>query len=181
MISVVKICSRCRAEKDISDFGKRSDRPDGLQYFCKQCARRAVAEIRTSDPERARLLDVKYRTENKTAFAARQKRYRETHREQQRQRTSRWRAANPHIAKEQDHRRRALIGADKKRVSSAEIKKMLSGACIYCGAKAEQIDHVVPLSRGGRHSIGNLAPACGFCNRSKGASFIVEWKRRQKL
>lgn len=50
--------------------------------------------------------------------------------------------------------------------------------CFYCQAKAPLTqDHVVPLSRGGRHSIGNLLPACQSCNSSKCARFIVEWRR----
>lgn len=42
------------------------------------------------------------------------------------------------------------------------------------------MDHVVPLSRGGRHSIGNILPACESCNLSKHASYLVEWRRRQR-
>ncbi|MFD1277447.1 HNH endonuclease [Streptomyces kaempferi] len=51
--------------------------------------------------------------------------------------------------------------------------------CAYCGGNSGGIhmDHVVPLSRGGRHAIGNVLPACQACNLSKGAKLIVEWKR----
>ena len=37
------------------------------------------------------------------------------------------------------------------------------------------IDHVVPLSRGGKHEIENLLPACRSCNSSKGAKLLEEW------
>jgi len=39
------------------------------------------------------------------------------------------------------------------------------------------MDHVVPLIRGGRHSVGNIIPACRSCNSSKGGKFIIEWKK----
>lgn len=40
-------------------------------------------------------------------------------------------------------------------------------------------DHVVPIRRGGRHSIGNLLPSCNRCNLSKAAKLLVEWRRWQ--
>jgi 5-methylcytosine-specific restriction endonuclease McrA len=39
--------------------------------------------------------------------------------------------------------------------------------CVYCGQPADTIDHIVPLSAGGRHHWNNLAPACHVCNRAK--------------
>lgn len=52
--------------------------------------------------------------------------------------------------------------------------------CAYCGKPVADMhmDHVIPLSRGGAHSIGNVVPACAPCNLSKGAKLLVEWKRR---
>jgi 5-methylcytosine-specific restriction endonuclease McrA len=41
------------------------------------------------------------------------------------------------------------------------------GRCAYCGATASSIDHVVPRSRGGRHSWDNVVAACHRCNRMK--------------
>lgn len=50
-------------------------------------------------------------------------------------------------------------------------------SCYYCGVVAPlEKDHIIPLSRGGRHSIGNILPACRLCNASKGAQLLVEWK-----
>jgi hypothetical protein len=53
------------------------------------------------------------------------------------------------------------------------------GLCAYCQLRPwEHVDHVFPLVRGGRHFIGNVLPACQFCNLSKGSLFLVEWKNR---
>ena len=46
--------------------------------------------------------------------------------------------------------------------------------CVYCGAKATEWDHLQPLvvarrPSGNLNSFGNLVPACGPCNHSKGA------------
>ena len=50
--------------------------------------------------------------------------------------------------------------------------------CAYCGKYVEKLqqDHVVPRIRGGRHTIGNLLPACSRCNSSKNSSLLIEWK-----
>ena len=39
--------------------------------------------------------------------------------------------------------------------------------CQYCGLQAENVDHVVPKSRGGEHSWENVVAACRRCNSKK--------------
>lgn len=39
--------------------------------------------------------------------------------------------------------------------------------CQYCGASAENIDHVVPRSKGGPHAWDNVVAACRPCNTRK--------------
>jgi len=39
--------------------------------------------------------------------------------------------------------------------------------CQYCGAPAENLDHVVPRSRGGTHTWENVVAACRRCNSRK--------------
>ncbi len=43
------------------------------------------------------------------------------------------------------------------------------GKCVYCGGAAEQLDHVIPVSRGGPDVFGNLVSACTQCNATKGS------------
>lgn len=39
--------------------------------------------------------------------------------------------------------------------------------CQYCGSAAENLDHVVPRSRGGAHTWDNVVAACRRCNSRK--------------
>ncbi len=48
------------------------------------------------------------------------------------------------------------------------------GRCVYCGAAATSLDHVVPKSRGGTHSWDNVVSACGRCNHVKADRGIAE-------
>src|SRR5487761_305877 len=45
--------------------------------------------------------------------------------------------------------------------------------CQYCGAQAENIDHVQPRSRGGRHIWENVVASCRRCNSAK-EDFLLE-------
>ena len=49
--------------------------------------------------------------------------------------------------------------------------------CAYCsrGTKTPQMDHVVPLARGGHHAADNLVPVCGQCNSRKGTKSLLLW------
>ncbi|HEX9375983.1 MAG TPA: HNH endonuclease [Actinomycetota bacterium] len=39
--------------------------------------------------------------------------------------------------------------------------------CQYCGRAAENVDHVIPRSRGGTHTWDNVVAACRRCNSRK--------------
>jgi 5-methylcytosine-specific restriction endonuclease McrA len=39
--------------------------------------------------------------------------------------------------------------------------------CQYCGSAAENVDHVIPRSRGGPHEWDNVVAACRRCNSKK--------------
>lgn len=49
--------------------------------------------------------------------------------------------------------------------------------CRYCGGTPDklQIDHILPVSRGGTDALENLAVACLPCNASKKDRFLEDW------
>lgn len=82
---------------------------------------------------------------------------------------------------EKVNRRLTLLNIDRRQVTSKDIARLIArhhGCCAYCGDRSQymEIDHVIPLSRGGRHSIGNLIPACRLCNRRKSNRLLIEWR-----
>lgn len=51
--------------------------------------------------------------------------------------------------------------------------------CYICSKELiirPHIDHIIPLARGGRHSIGNLAISCAKCNLKKNDRLLIEFK-----
>lgn len=49
------------------------------------------------------------------------------------------------------------------------------GRCSYCGAKATDIDHIIPRANGGTDSTYNLTPACRACNQIKSNLTLKEF------
>ena len=53
--------------------------------------------------------------------------------------------------------------------------KKHNGRCVYCGSKAEEIEHVISKSKGGTDSPYNLVIACRKCNELKGKLSLKEF------
>lgn len=162
-------------------------------------------KYRSQDPERWANYGRQYRAENKERIAESKKQWYERNPERLAEMTLAWKQANPEKVRaykrayklrnpdkdknyyQQNKWRYELSRANRRArkaqasiflVTAKDVRRIMSKPCIYCGAMAEHLEHIIPLSRGGLHSIGNLAPACAKCNLSKGAKLIVEWKYR---
>jgi 5-methylcytosine-specific restriction endonuclease McrA len=88
---------------------------------------------------------------------------------------------NRAIARRAGHKRKIILRDGDTRVVTERDWLRLCGryhhCCFYCGeAKKLTMDHIIPVVRGGRHSIGNLIPACRNCNAQKRTRLIVEWR-----
>lgn len=101
-----------------------------------------------------------------------------------------WRAANPEkarrIKRNNARRRRALESGSKRGywITQRDRRRMWSsGLCFWCRKfvppTERSEDHVIPVSRGGIHSIGNIVPACRTCNSEKRDLLPVEWRNRR--
>jgi 5-methylcytosine-specific restriction endonuclease McrA len=116
-----------------------------------------------------------------------------------------WRARNPERFAElqrESYRRnyeknypRYLTNARNRRArkkladgshTSKEVRQMVrdqGGVCAYCESSLSgsyHVDHMIPLSRGGRNDWTNLAIVCRNCNLSKGSMTVEEFFRREK-
>ena len=87
------------------------------------------------------------------------------------------------IISEQDIRREKEK-ARRMRKSEWWLRKIQKGVCHYCrrevGRARLTMDHLVPISRGGKSRKGNLVPACKECNSKKKYLVPVEWEEYLK-
>jgi len=122
--------------------------------------------------------------ENRRAYA---RQYRLDHLEQTTARSKQWREANRTYFQVHQRNRVAWKHNNPGSVGVSErdwtrLCRRYDHRCAYCGQKPEavlQMDHVVPLSKGGRHAIGNVLPACRACNLTKNAALLIRWKYRK--
>lgn len=94
-----------------------------------------------------------------------------------------WFVANPIKRKLYSQKRRSAKGQaiDSVGISERDWQRLVRryrGGCAYCGdtSKPVEMDHVIPLKRGGRHAVGNILPTCRTCNSSKNARLLAEWR-----
>lgn len=75
----------------------------------------------------------------------------------------------------------------REREKSRELRKsrwwqnrLALGRCHYCGGSFAPgeltMDHLVPVSRGGKASRNNVVPACKECNSRKKYLLPIEWE-----
>jgi hypothetical protein len=115
------------------------------------------------------------------------KKYYDSHKDEIRRRANAWRLRN---------RQKFILYCVKRRfrktnngvfkVTDGDINRQLNrqnGECFWCNKKLENyhMDHVIPLCKGGRHSVGNIVISCPECNWSKSDKLSVEFKLIREL
>jgi len=70
--------------------------------------------------------------------------------------------------------------ARELRASQWWKRRCAKGVCYYCGSptppKELTMDHIVPISRGGKSTKGNIVPCCKTCNNKKRHMLLMEWE-----
>jgi 5-methylcytosine-specific restriction endonuclease McrA len=193
-----KPCNKCEQSKPLDDFHRHRLLADGRTNTCKVCVsaqRKAYyrenrerisaynREHYEKNAEARREARKKHYEENREAVLERQREYHRRHwpaifaanAEYYREKSRRYHAEHPERTREYGARRRAAMAGGS--VPKSVVRGLLKDPCAYCGSTEDiEIDHIIPLSRGGKHEPDNLAPACRSCNRSKGAKLVSEWK-----
>lgn len=193
-----KICTRCQILKDSSEFYARKTTKSGLRSDCKTCVAEQNRSYKSKNAERIKIYSAKYRKKNQEKRSAARREWYQENRDHAiqyakdyvakrlqenpdyvRNRNRAWVEANREKTRLKAHlRRRAKYDSGAFRVTEKELTKLRSMSCTYCGSEEDiQVDHVIPLARGGAHAIGNLVPACRKCNHSKNAKLLMEWRR----
>ena len=127
----------------------------------------------------------KYRENNPDKEREHTRKWRENNPDKARESTRKWRERNPDRARAFANRRRARVAeVSVTTVTDREIERIYASPCAHahlgdCDGPMH-LDHIIPLSRGGRHAIGNLQPLCRFHNQSKRDRLEIEVKARAR-
>jgi len=179
-------CSTCKIIHHKDNFYKNKSRKNGLSSECKDC----VKSYQLSNKDRISAYQKNYENDNKDIISERRKNERLNDPEKFRKRSLQYRANNiisiANYKKEYvktDKGKAVTINTKNKRraieklgnVSSNDLMKLQKTAtrCYWCGKelknKSVNLDHYVPLAKGGEHRLDNFVIACEFCNKSKGS------------
>lgn len=180
-------CSWCREWKPLTDYyaftSKRDDYAGHLAE-CKECTkgRRKVA-ARQREGFRPNMPAM---GEDPLIVAARQVRFQQAGKGAEAYRKGR--AKDPERYRNYSQQRRALVANapvnDLTGEQIAELMTAQAGICAYCHHFATPlvVEHIVPLARGGSHTLSNVVGACDRCNGEKHNRTPEEWAaaRRRK-
>ena len=135
--------------------------------------------------EKTRQRKKAYYLKNKERIRKQQREYQQKNRERNARLQKGFRKRHPDKNASYSRFRRALIKGNKtSRYTLDEVLEKYGLSCHICGKPIDlnaprfqgkpgwrhglQIDHIVPISRGGSDTIDNVRPVHGFCNLSKG-------------
>jgi hypothetical protein len=196
----MKYCAKCKAEKSLDDFYNNKAARDGKGTYCKPCwsaymkeqdkkhkQRKAAAVSAWYQRNRERKAETTaaWRRANRKHKLNVQAQYRARNRIELLQKKAEWAVNNPHLVRANAQRQLAKRkGAQVFQITLPDLIRLLTSPCVIEGCTNIDIemDHIVPLSKGGTHSIGNLQPLCSHHNRTKHNKLMWEYRillRRQ--
>ena len=155
--------------------------PDKVKSIQKNFKKRNPESIRLASirfnknhPERRIEISLAYRKRNQEERNRQSRLYYQNNKEYFHQHHLAWSRKNKIRIKvidaKQYARRKGAKGTD--RVTAEEWQEILRSFSFKCGIckkrKVLEMDHIIPLSKGGVHLASNIQPLCRSCNSSKG-------------
>ena len=173
----MRVCSQCNTSLDPKNFYKTGSK-------CKECHKAYSVAWRKANPDKIKIHNKKtnkkrwekqkvdkdyllkktlYRQSRKDIYLARSKEWNKNNKDKVRS----------NVAKSQLKRK----SIETFYILHKEMIAIYNSPCAFCNSRENiTIDHIIPISRNGRHSVGNLQPLCKSCNSSKNARLISEYK-----
>lgn len=118
-------------------------------------------------------------------FVAKRRAHYQANRETYCKKAAAYAKKNPHVPSAANARRRSRIALtigfpEQIAEFMATVRNRKHVRCYFCkervaGSKVH-FDHIVPLSKGGGHTISNLCAACPRCNLTKQAKLLGDWQ-----
>jgi 5-methylcytosine-specific restriction endonuclease McrA len=173
-----RTCTICKNTKPLARFILDKRKASGYRNQCKDCHNLRSARYSQNNPEKRAESKRQSYQNHKHEIASRSKVYYENNKDALYARSKKWAQANPEKINNKYNRRRSRIAnAETFEIRESFLFRLYASACVACGSRNKiTMDHVVPISRGGRHSEGNLQPLCLSCNSGKCNKLWIEWK-----
>lgn len=183
-----KKCSKCNEEKTLEEFHRDRAAKDGRGSQCKQCVNERAARFREENRDRLRVYAMEYYTKNRDELLPLRRAYQRAHYQENRGRIlarhREYQSEHPEVKWAARYRSRALqhgLPAETDPFTKGDVVDRYGDSCFYCETgEFEELDHYVPVSKGGRHTLGNVRPSCHPCNSAKRSADPDEWIAGQR-
>ena len=186
-IGIEKKCSRCGKTKPVSEFHKNGKY---IRSFCKKCHNLSVKKWKAKNQTKVK----DYNTKNADKRAEYMKQWRAENPDKVKKQAAKWVSENrarwckkkviwnnenPVKVKDYHHQRRARIrGTTFEKINADQVYERDGWICKICGEIVNQdleypdplsktLDHIIPLSKGGSHTVENVQLAHLNCNLKK--------------
>ena len=142
------------------------------------------AEYRESNRKLLADKQKEYYRENKEECIEYQKKYRAYNKERIRDYWKMYRATEQGktVKRNSNHKRRTLTKNGDVTVQQLKELYLTAKNCYWCNTKLNKnnthLDHLMPLSKGGEHTLSNLVISCRKCNLSKNAKDPIEFANK---
>lgn len=143
-------------------------------------------EWRESNPDKFSAYQSKYQSEHRKEARKRCVEWRKKYPDRARAQGFKWRSENKEANALKSARRRAKIkhgGCDIPKDIYKRLMSLQKGKCPVCKSQLttayRHLDHIIPLARGGEHSVMNVQLLCPPCNLSKNAKHPIDFMRER--
>ena len=102
-----KVCTKCGAEKPLSEFYKSKATKDGLQFACKDCYKEYARKYYIENREKLKEEALKYRTENPEKVRESNRKWQAKNPEKVLKYNRKWQAENPEKVRERQRKYKA--------------------------------------------------------------------------
>jgi 5-methylcytosine-specific restriction endonuclease McrA len=171
-----KVCLACHRERATV---RRAETPERV------AAIKARSYARHADTVKSKVKA--YQKENRDAVRKRKRAHYLANWAEIRAKFSEWAKANRHILRVHERRYKALLKGAEGTHTAADVARLMeeqgalcaSPACRKSLVEGYQVDHIVPLSRGGTNWATNIQLLCSTCNQSKSNKHVADWLAEQ--
>lgn len=197
-----KTCPICSLALDTSQFYKINRKSgDGFAGYCKSCTKTKAKAWQDANPEKmllkwradsakqsARRASGEMTKTEKEAHNTLKREWYATHKEYVSERTRAYKKrlkdkdlslyrAKTAIYNNRTRCRRLGIRSDFKIEDWKLVIEAFGRRCAFCGSapKFLDLDHIIPIHKGGEDVVGNIVPICRPCNSHKGCSEPLEF------
>lgn len=188
-METTKICIMCNTQKEINQFNKNKTKKDGLSSECKECIKIYKKEYRLKNAEKIKVGRKKYYEANKEKVLRDNSKWKQENREHHNKTSREYHIKNREKILEYNrspkrklsqrlstHKRRAIIKEGSIKTEDLQLLIENSKTCYWCNTKINKkekagyhLDHYIPLSKGGTHTLENIVISCPSCNKQKHA------------